>query len=925
VPVPGGTVAFAQALAIDPVPERGRFMFEITRLVHANPDIRNPAVAAFLQTMAISDRRGRHTPLAPGGDVVPVPLTAEVWSSAVFHRKVARDNLIAAIIADRAASLLCHGLGALDDQTLEYFSEHVSVLTRIAGRSAQAFAAFSGSLRIRANRVVPPGAPRIAGERDDATPLWEAVVGEKVSRPDRFIPQLFEASEGRLAYLFDTIGQLEPPRRAFALGSWMANPAVRADRFKVLATVGINAYREWHVRTQPFNRSSYDLGMTLMRVAVDDAGRPVAPASRAFWMRMFSGTDLPDDPMRLLRGLDEEPFDAAWLLETIGTADVRQRADRLDQIAFAQRMVRGPVADPADVFVAVRGLPRYRMLMLTLERIGVTAPAVYVAAARHAVRLGGLEGHRGFIAHAQFQGALALIARMRSVRTLDLSAAERLIERLASLPLSPDGRYVGAVSRWLHEDAGRAVGAPARMEIGIIAALAGPASANVDVTTRLTWEGQRYRLDLGAAERRRLQLVRDKQQGLPIDVALEVAATGRLLSGDAMSIDQMRAALQRIVGLAGDIPERARRDEEDNSPPGLGSPPETQAIVRKAADDLTKAVRNNDVKRAPRIGGPLLELSDELLAQALLSFAYAADLGDPDGTILLVDDVSRRHDFGFGGKDAEMRVRTAWSLPRQDVSPGVAWHVTGSLLGLDIALAPLALRRQNVDRVLEAPTLTSNLRDAFAVSVTLMNPFALTDAERDAIADAIDRGRRRVEALSKADEVDAMATDVAMEGARRRALAWTFVHERERVESLLSLTELLALGGARLGDFDAWGMSMLTTAGCLCSRLTPPGHWSTLLGRPQLGTTAAGLADVNLHVATRLKELQLPAALARVVLSGVMQDFIDQVKPTDEADWITMARTARAITREQIEDSAAAATAVGPLIPDEGNFPVRLQ
>jgi hypothetical protein len=56
-----------------------------------------------------------------------------------------------------------------------------------------------------------------------------------------------------------------------------------------------------------------------------------------------------------------------------------------------------------------------------------------------------------------------------------------------------------------------------------------------------------------------------------------------------------------------------------------------------------------------------------------------------------------------------------------------------------------------------------------------------------------------------------------------------------------------------------------------------------------------------------------------------MQDFIDHVKPTDEADWITMARTARAITREQIEDSAAVATAVGPLIPDEGNPPVPLQ
>ena len=77
------------------------------------------------------------------------------------------------------------------------------------------------------------------------------------------------------------------------------------------------------------------------------------------------------------------------------------------------------------------------------------------------------------------------------------------------------------------------------------------------------------------------------------------------------------------------------------------------------------------------------------------------------------------------------------------------------------------------------------------------------------------------------------------------------------------------------------------------------------------------MADLNLHVATRLRELQLPAALARVVLSAAMQDFIDEVKPTDEADWITMTRAARVLTREQVEDYVAAATAAGPLMPDD--------
>ena len=42
----------------------------------------------------------------------------------------------------------------------------------------------------------------------------------------------------------------------------------------------------------------------------------------------------------------------------------------------------------------------------------------------------------------------------------------------------------------------------------------------------------------------------------------------------------------------------------------------------------------------------------------------------------------------------------AWMMPRQDVSPGVPWHINGSLLGLDVALASSALRRVSTERAL---------------------------------------------------------------------------------------------------------------------------------------------------------------------------------------------------------------------------------
>ena len=115
--------------------------------------------------------------------------------------------------------------------------------------------------------------------------------------------------------------------------------------------------------------------MTLSRLEVGADGTPAAPASRGFWSRVFAGNDLPDDAARQMRGIEEDPIDAAWLVETIGSVDVRRRADRLDQIAFGQRMFgAADAAARADVFVAVRAVTRYRMLMWTLERIGIRAP-----------------------------------------------------------------------------------------------------------------------------------------------------------------------------------------------------------------------------------------------------------------------------------------------------------------------------------------------------------------------------------------------------------------------------------------------------------------------------------------------------------------------------------------------------------------------
>jgi hypothetical protein len=120
-------------------------------------------------------------------------------------------------------------------------------------------------------------------------------------------------------------------------------------------------------------------------------------------------------------------------------------------------------------------------------------------------------------------------------------------------------------------------------------------------------------------------------------------------------------------------------------------------------------------------------------------------------------------------------------------------------------------------------------------------------------------------------------------------------------------------------------MAVLAANGCMCSRMQPPNSITLLAGRPQLGLSASTMPDLNLRIAILLKELGLPAPLARVVLSAAVQDFIDDAKPTDDGDWLALSRAARSVTRERVEDYIAAATATGPLMPDGGRTPERVQ
>jgi len=164
-----------------------------------------------------------------------------------------------------------------------------------------------------------------------------------------------------------------------------------------------------------------------------------------------------------------------------------------------------------------------------------------------------------------------------------------------------------------------------------------------------------------------------------------------------------------------------------------------------------------------------------------------------------------------------------------------------------------------------------------------------------------------------------VAEAIEMDGWRRRAIRWMFTEDPQAIPSMFSLAELLTLGGgAENANLDAWGGTALQLDVCLCTRFATPHLWRLLSGRPQMPIMAASMPDLQLFVAAKLKELNLPAALARTILQAAVLDYVEEVTPTDPNDWWTLVRRARVLPQDLVEDYVATAAAVdGPLVPDE--------
>jgi hypothetical protein len=852
---------------------------------------------------------GGSVDLALPGDTVPLPLARSTWLRAVFGQRVPPEALFAAVTGNRDALWLYCGLTALDDETLSFLEATPDLLASMYRDRAALFARFGPSVRVRHGRVETPGGARDAW-------IWESLVGAKTTDAARFVQRLFARDTGRLASFYDAVAHLDAGRQAAAMGASVAGGSAREAAVRALYASFAAFCPPCDISTQPFARHLFDPPLALNLLALTPEGRVAGPPWAVFWDLAFATGSLPGRAPDSFQTLERsQPVTLASLVGHIFQGLPADQRARSDLVLFAGRVFR-PVdaAHAFDALVALRGFGRFPALMLVLERIGVHEPAVYAEAARAAEAVSApAEASVVAVRTVSFQAAVALLDRLREVHSLDADVATRLARSLFTIRPAQEGWYRGAVARWVEREVLPAVsgaGDAGQMESRMMSALSGAWATPDRAGPVIEWEGHRYRVDVGHGTLRRLLQVREKQGGPDLDQVLALWRVAAALEAGTERLDDLpgtRATLEAASGGLGPLAATTLLGPD---------PPDAAKIVPRALEGLAGLTRKEDLERLPGIAQPLLQLVDRATAEWLASVAYAVRIEDVDASVLLGSNPALHHDLLRRPGDDE---RLPWSVPVQSQRASARAHLEGSLVGLDLPLARHAIIRLSTGPPPHPPTVKAIDSANFIASLSLLNPFEVTDEGRDAVAAAVRRGRARVGALATDPGAwPSVAATLPADAWERQLVPWMIANEPDRVAARFSAFDLFVLGrGATASDVDRWGMPLLPLDGSLSVGLPERRLRSVLTGRSNTGVLATQLPDLNLRIAEFLADAHLPAALAHGMLAAALPDFLADALLVHDDDWPALAASARALRQERLEHYVSALTADGPLVPVE--------
>jgi hypothetical protein len=898
VPLPGGLRGAMQAIGDPTTPDRSQFLLEFIRRAYSGPSAAPNEVgaSALPSFLAYLERAAADGSGAAGGgsvDTLPLGLPSSVWHEIVLGGRPSPQGLLSAILQSRSAALLYYAVLSLDDETRAWLAGQPELVAEVASKHVGAFVVAAPAVRVGSGVMRVPGGAQ-------AEALWEALAGAPVGQPAAFVRALLTRDDGRLASFFGALGALTEHQIAFALGLDAPTEGRLENAQRMQVAFG-RLVQGWDIEHRTFWRPTLDPALLASDLRVAPGGAPMLPGTQAFWKHVFAVAAPRGDALdaALLSGA---PAGFGWLCDQVFSTDPQLSARRYRAVLFASRMGIAPTpADARDTVEAIRAALDFPALVAVLERGRVHDPAVFARAARRAAQLSSIDNDaRTVRAITQFQGTLAVIVRAASRRSIKPERLTDLVSSLSAVEAGEGGNYEGALVRWLDAHIAHTTGA---WEADLLRLVAGPAPQEPRL---VAWEGTRYRADPAYGETVRISRLLGEDARPYLSSAAELVRLADALNAPELLPDTVRRSAAQLEALGQTV-------GWDSSGDWTGDAAERYETVARA---LSAAAGSGGASSARRLARPLLALADDLLARGLLEMTYAMALGQPERAWVTAGDVARRHTFGMRPATR----RAAWELPAATSGVRAGFGVMGSLLGLDTALADMALVRLSSRPPPRRPMLADVSRKAFIQAVSLVEPGWLTDDDLEHIVAAMRRGRERAAALKNPRDALALAAELRLSPSRGNLLSWMVAHDPERVRAFLSPGELLLSGLDAVPDdspLHAWGAPALSRTGCLCLRLPRREPGEAIAGRWGSGMFAGSFPDLNLRLAELLAEMQMPASLLGAVLASATLDFVNTAVSRDEDDRRGLVEFVQGLDRGRFEQYLALLTTDGPLVPTE--------
>ena len=562
--------------------------------------------------------QGERVRLAIASDPLPLPLPG-IWP-ALLDREGRPD--IVRLGATHRPALLYIGLMSLDSETLAFLAANPRALD-LDTQEAGVLAAFGRSIRVRGNRIEVPGGGAYS-------PIWVQLVDRRLDEPVEFIRRLLSRDEGRLAFLYDTVSRV-PQAIQTALFDGAAGTQSRVEALERHYRWFNEVYPAWKVGTRPFFRPPFDpsLALTLLDIGADGV------VGSAWWPQILEKvTDDDGWPDRPLKGLEDSRAGLTWALRWM--FDTTEPEARFRLLRYAQRQfASSPRSAAPQVEVALRGFSRMPALMLVLERLRVSDPAVLAAMANAAVRLT-LSGDVDRVGPAlrQWQAGLSILDQIGRRRQIRPETRDGLLQALAAL-VPPEGSPApGAVATWVVEQLNPALGVPPPgdkdYEVGAIAAWLAP---DAQKTRTLSWEGLEYRIDRVGPAVRDATAVRAGVKGPTLTHLELLVRTRREMLAGVKAL----AHAKEIAGRLDAVRKELLELRDDKNKPLF----ETDDL-EDASRTIARIRRERDLNRVSRQVSKLDYTLDVATAQVLPDLAYALAAA-PTPQPQIYADIARRH------------------------------------------------------------------------------------------------------------------------------------------------------------------------------------------------------------------------------------------------------------------------------------------